>query len=283
MSNFIFKIPAGTPDLTFEDLDAWLGRASARAIGTTVVIYRNPDAITIELYGLIIAELYESPKRRVVFGSTDDAHLATTEWLGKIIRDNCIGSSVYRVRRHKVDGPGPAVSRGQAGLLIIDGDRGKTVFGQTYPVSKARIAAQRRTDAERQKQWAAEREQYAAESERREALKQYVHPALGPVYAIDGNGQLSHGYHWQVVDSSFSGTLGYVRDTRPAPGDPWYAASPEPGENAFTAFAGGDQDTSGDALGAFSTMAGALAAIADVVAAIQEGTAAVSAMQGGPR
>ena len=162
-SNFIIRIPAGTPDLTFDDLDAWLGPASARAIGTTVVIYRNPDAITIELYGVIIAELSERP-RRVRFPSADDAHLTTTEWLGKIIRDNAIGSSVSRVRRHKADGPGPAVSRGEAGLLIIDGDRGRTVFGQTYPVSKTRIAAQRQAAAERQTQWAVIQEGTAAVS-----------------------------------------------------------------------------------------------------------------------
>jgi hypothetical protein len=271
-SNYLLRIPQGIPELTFDDLDAWLGRRSACAIGTTVVVHRTPEAITIELYGLVIAELYERP-RRVTFPSADDAHLTTAAWITRIVRDNAIGTSVYRVRRHKADGPGPAVSRGQAGLLVIDGDRGKTVFGQTYPVAKARIEKMRRADAAWQRQWAAERERYAAESARREALKQYVHPVLGPVYAIDGNGQLDHGYHWQVVDSSLFGTLGYVRDTRVGPGDPWYQASPEPAEGGlavFTAFAGGPEHRD-SALGAFGTIADALAAIAGAVAASPEG------------
>lgn len=150
MQEFIFRFPADTPRLDFETLagllrDRWYPMADGEhyaTIGTTVRIRWHggtersahaalPPAIWIELYGLRIAKVMPGS---VYFPGPDDPHVTTTEWIAKIVRDNRLGSGAFRVRRHKGDGEGPPVARGHAGLLTIDGDRERPVFGHAYPV-----------------------------------------------------------------------------------------------------------------------------------------------------
>ena len=163
MNDYIFRMPEGTPKLTFEALSAQLDALCDRprctpctlAVGTTVTICwhgaARGHAVAFQLYGLGIAVISQ---KLVQFPVTGDAHIATTGWLAKIIRDNGLGSSAWRIRRHKADGPGTPAARGRAGLLCIDGDRDRPVEGHGYPVDHARIA-QDRDYAER---WAAELE-----------------------------------------------------------------------------------------------------------------------------
>jgi len=146
MGYYIFRMPADTPRLTFDGLIAylaghwypdadgtWYGK-----IGTTVRLrWHGADpasgriaSIGFELYGLRIAEI---SRDTVTFPGPDDPHLATTAWLRKIAEDNGFGP-VFRIRRRKADGPGPAVPRGQAGLLVIAGHgQDYPVFGHSYP------------------------------------------------------------------------------------------------------------------------------------------------------
>jgi|HubBroStandDraft_3_1064219.scaffolds.fasta_scaffold258250_1 hypothetical protein len=161
MSEFIFRMPEHAPDLDFESLEAYI-RAVVRGadlrngdhaeIGTTVrVTYEDspvtgvpmPARMTVRLYGLRIAAVY---RHAVYFQQTGDAHMATTEWIAKVVRDNAIGTSVFRVRRRKsdplVEGP-----RGYMGPLAIGGDRDRLVEGYWYRVGD--IEGQRRQDASR--------------------------------------------------------------------------------------------------------------------------------------
>jgi hypothetical protein len=261
---YIFRIPGDTPELTFEDLSAWMGGRTQRQVGTTVTItYEPPDGscpavFWFRLYDLELAGIFA---HCVEFTAHDDPHLATAAWISRIVYDNAIGLNVWRIRRRKADGPGPEVPRGRAGLLCVEGDRSRPVFGHIHTVVPARIEAQRERTARWQAENAARQERYAAESARREELKTY-HGPDGNFYAIDDE-TLGHGYHWRAVDGSFYDTIGYIRDTRMAPGAQ-YAASPEPepGPTAppFAAFAGGP-DHRRDALGCWSTLAAALAVI----------------------
>lgn len=138
MSNYIFRFPADVPKLTCESLNAYiLARPSgaillSRAIGTTVTVLQGEGFVWLKLYDTIIAAIFPG---QVSFSPHDDPHLATTAWIGKIVRDNGIGGTVWRERRHASDGEGPCVPRGHAGLLAIDGDRSRPVFGRTYPVA----------------------------------------------------------------------------------------------------------------------------------------------------
>lgn len=140
MNDYIFRMPAGTPDLTFAGLAARLRevcdlprcKACCLAIGTTVRVSRaggRRDALDFSLYGTVIARISMGT---VYFPETGDAHLATTEWLSRIVHDNGIGSRVWRIRRHAADGPGAPVARGYAGLLVIDGDRARPAEGYRY-------------------------------------------------------------------------------------------------------------------------------------------------------
>ena len=129
MGNYIFRMPAGTPHLDYASLEAYVSRrydgeelryGDHAMIGTTVqVTYEDglvtgvpmPPRMAVLLYGVRIASIY---RHAVYFCQHGDAHLATTEWTGKIVSDNAIGTSVFRVRRRKPDPliPGP---RGYAG------------------------------------------------------------------------------------------------------------------------------------------------------------------------
>lgn len=211
MNEYLFRIPKDCPELTYESLTAYLGSRDERAIGATVTVesYRE-GVIDLLLYGLRIAQIGPNI---LFFPGPDDPHMATTYWISKIVADNAISGWVGRIRRRKADGPGPYVSRGQAGLLVIGG-RDRPVFGRAYPVGD--IEEKHRRDAEWQEQMAASREQYAEESRQREALKTYDGPE-GSAYAIDAN---STGYHWRVIDTTFRDggaaydTIGHVLDAR---------------------------------------------------------------------
>jgi hypothetical protein len=272
MNWFIFKMPKDTPELDFVTLKARMeaeyGGEELRygdklEIGTTVIIRWNDSgglpSVEFVLYGLHIARISANEVR---FTYTDDPHLATAEWTAKIVRDNAIGGSVWRMPRRKADGEGPWTSRGRAGLLCINGNRDKPVWGNTYRVSQDAIADRRRKHAEWEAEAAVRREEYAAESRRREALKTWTSPVLGAFYASDDYSQAT-GSFWRAVDMTFRDggasydTVGYVHDTRPGSG-----ASPDSdGSRVFEAFAGADQLTT-RSLGTFPTVADALAAIA---------------------
>jgi hypothetical protein len=160
MGRFIFRMPANCPDLDFKSLEAYIRAAydgedlrngDHAGIGTTVrVTYEDslvtgvpmPPRIAVRLYGLRIAAVY---RHAVYFQQTGDAHMATTEWIAKIVRDNAIGTSVFRVRRRKSDSlvEGP---RGYMGPLAIGGDRDRLVEGYWYRVGD--IEGQRRQHAE---------------------------------------------------------------------------------------------------------------------------------------
>jgi hypothetical protein len=149
-SPYIFQIPRDCPELTYGALAAheekhWRPDASGgryARIGTTVTItYADgpvtgcpmPERMDFRLYELLIARIYRDS---VYFCQTGDAHTATTAWLARIVRDNGIGGNIWRIPRRKADGPGPEVARGQAGLLVIDGDRNRPVEGHFYPVNR---------------------------------------------------------------------------------------------------------------------------------------------------
>jgi hypothetical protein len=297
MSEFIFRMPAGTPDLDFTSLEAYIRAAydgedllfsDHAEIGTTVqVVWRGsrrpgleiPPCIDFSLYDTVIARIYQD---RAEFPVTGDTHMATTEWIARIVRDNAIGGGAGRIRRRAADPlvPGP---RGYVGPLAIDYDREQLVEGHAYPAGD--IEGMRRRNAEQAAKRAIERERLSAEwsarQQREDELKTWTHPQYGPLYAIEGH-DLDHGFHWRVADGSYFDTIGYIRDTRVTPGDPPYMASPEPSLNAgqdipvlaasaggdsslipvFTAFAG-SADHRQDELGPFPTVAEALAAVAE--------------------
>lgn len=160
MNEFIFRMPAGTPEMTYEGLRAYMDSRSKSwfpyansgrywKVGSTITLTQmNPHSVSqggphidVRLYGLLVARVYPD---RVEFPVHKDAHMATTEWLAKIVRDNGIGASVGRIRRIKSDPlvPGP---RGYCGPLAINWDRDTLVEGHTYPVDHNRIAARRST------------------------------------------------------------------------------------------------------------------------------------------
>ncbi len=131
-SEYAFRVPAATPELTYEGLSGYLGEdRSLRAIGTTVKVMRVAAfgglAYDFRLYGLVIATI--SPDK-VYFPRTDDTHQATAAWLSRIVRDNGIGGSVWRIRRRAADVPGPM----GGGLLTVGGDRDRPVEGYAYRV-----------------------------------------------------------------------------------------------------------------------------------------------------
>lgn len=159
--DYIFRFPAGAPDLDFTSLSAWLGLRHTRQAGTTVTVtYLAASAdeageiwgarFEIMLYRTVIAWVYAD---RVYFPGPDDPHHATTAWISKIVRDNAIGGGVFRIRRHKTDGPGPRTPRGRAGLLVIGGNRDKPVPGRAYPVGD--IESRRARERQWREQWAA--------------------------------------------------------------------------------------------------------------------------------
>jgi hypothetical protein len=145
VSYYIFRFPENTPKLRYKELSALLDKACDRPdchlceakIGTTVTVRRcygdYAGAVSLKLYSLELARIWPD---RVEFTPDDDPHQATTQWISRIVQDNRIGSTVWRARRRKADGPGPWTERGRAGLLCVSGDRGKPVFGQSFPVGE---------------------------------------------------------------------------------------------------------------------------------------------------
>lgn len=160
MRSFIFRFPADTPPMTFEDLAALLSDLCDRAnclsdyvqIGTTIQIRwngRNHDAILVRLYETTIAIL---GKDGLIRFPNDDPHKTTTEWISKIIRDNGLGSGAARIRRRKSDGPGLSTGFGRTGLLVIDGDRSRPVHSRIWEIDREKIAR----DLDHAERWAAE-------------------------------------------------------------------------------------------------------------------------------
>lgn len=148
MNNFIFRFPADTPPMTFEALAARLRAVCDHerclscydTIGTTVQIrWHTADrsSVMVRLYETTIAVLTDDDTIRF---PNDDPHKTTTEWISKIVHDNGLGHGVCRIRRRKSDGPGPDASRGQAGLLVIDGDRNKPAHGRAWRQDRERMA-----------------------------------------------------------------------------------------------------------------------------------------------
>jgi hypothetical protein len=148
MNQYIFQFPAGTPPMTFDALAHMLDElcdvercmSCYARIGSTVQVrwhVRNRSAVTVRLYETTIAILTADGTIRF---PNDDPHMATTEWISKIIYDNGLGGRAWRIRRHAADGPGPEVARGRAGLLCIDGDRDKPVYGRAWTVAREHAA-----------------------------------------------------------------------------------------------------------------------------------------------
>jgi hypothetical protein len=159
MSEFLFRFPANTPEMTFDALAHRLDGLCDQE-GCTSCYDQIGSTIQVRWYGRrrigLMVRLYETTI--AILGSddtikfpNDDPHKTTTEWISKIIHDNGLGRNAWRIRRHAADGPGPEVARGQAGLLCIDGDRGKPVHGRTWTVDRKRIARNR----DWAEQWAA--------------------------------------------------------------------------------------------------------------------------------
>jgi hypothetical protein len=150
-SEFIFCFPADMPEMTFEALAARLRAVCDRdrctsctsKIGSTVQIrWRTTgrSSILVRLYETTIAVLSWDGTVRF---PNDDPHMATTQWISRIVYDNGLGSNVGRIRRRKADGPGPEMARGQAGLLTIDSNRDTPVHGRIWTVNRERIARNR--------------------------------------------------------------------------------------------------------------------------------------------
>jgi len=170
MGQYIFRVPADTPDLDFGSLQRLLWPAtSEHKIGTTVTVTgtdldTSTPGIALRLYDTVIAVIR---RESVDFPVTGDAHMATTEWIAKIVRDNAIGYGAGRIRRRKSDPlvPGP---RGYAGPLAIDYDRDRLIEGRSYPVGD--IGRLHRRRAIRQAELAAERKRVNAAAQERGRL-----------------------------------------------------------------------------------------------------------------
>lgn len=159
MNEYIFRMPRDVPEMTYEGLDAYLGKHPSGRIGTTVTVAYHgsrrhlaaalPPAITVTLYQTRIARVMPG---MVYFCPTGDAHQATHAWISRIIADNGIGGMAWRIRRQRHDPPGTPVARGRAGLLTVDGIRERPVEGHAFNVDRERIARNR----ERAARWDAE-------------------------------------------------------------------------------------------------------------------------------
>ena len=160
MNEYIFRFPADTPPMTFDDLALRLEETCDQErctscyarIGTTVQVRWHTagrSALLVRLYETTIAILEADGAIRF---PNDDPHMATAEWISRIVRDNGLGSGVGRIRRRRADGPGPEGTRGMAGLLVIDGDRDKPVHGRAWTQDRERMAR----DQDFAEKWAAE-------------------------------------------------------------------------------------------------------------------------------
>lgn len=135
MGQYIFRWSANVPQLSYAGLRRYLDEKDAgrREIGSTVEVRAIPGAVIFRLYELDLAIISGAPMH-VKFTQADDPREATKHWLSRIVQDNDLGHGVSRVRRRKSDGPGPRHGHGEAGVLVIDGNRDKPVIGQTYSI-----------------------------------------------------------------------------------------------------------------------------------------------------
>lgn len=134
MGMYIFRFPAGTPELTHEALsplvtaacgEGFLCQSCSLKIGTTVTVRwnRHGDALILRLYETDLAWIYAG---HVAFNKHGDTHASTREWIARIVSDNALGHNPWRVPRRKSDGPG------QGGILCLGGDRSQPVEGHSY-------------------------------------------------------------------------------------------------------------------------------------------------------
>jgi hypothetical protein len=106
MNNYLFRMPADTPPLTFARLRERCQRQNYAGqnigkIGSTVTLYYvnqlgddGPDPyVSFRLYFTTLARIYRD---RVEFTTHSDQHMATREWLNKIATDNGLGGGVFR-------------------------------------------------------------------------------------------------------------------------------------------------------------------------------------------
>jgi hypothetical protein len=99
MNEFIFRFPKDTPPLNYRGLDAYLGEYDGKAIGTTVMVERHVSSgkrcIAVELYGTLLAYLYEDRSVYFFGAGANDRHTATGRWLDLIARD-ALGGSIWQ-------------------------------------------------------------------------------------------------------------------------------------------------------------------------------------------
>lgn len=118
MQNYIFRMPAGTPPLTYPMLRGLAERA--RGIGCTVTLQHYSDCppyVQFDLYRTTLARIYPD---HVEFAEHGDQHKATTAWLTKIVQDNGIGSQCYHERFV---------------LYAYGSNSGKPLEGATFPAA----------------------------------------------------------------------------------------------------------------------------------------------------
>ncbi len=103
MAKFIFRMPGGTPELTYEGLMEYIckGRSKygERKIGSTVEVSTfkargDKPSVRFRLYSTTLAFIGEDFVRFTQNGANDQ-HMATGYWLDQIARDNHLGY-VYR-------------------------------------------------------------------------------------------------------------------------------------------------------------------------------------------
>jgi hypothetical protein len=115
VNDYVFRMPEGTPDLTYKGLDAYLGATRTKGVGATVRLlrYDDPDEgalIMIRLYATTIAVLYADGRVHFTREGAQDQHLTTGQWLNKVAHDNNLGY-LFRdnwvrylyPRRHDID------------------------------------------------------------------------------------------------------------------------------------------------------------------------------------
>jgi hypothetical protein len=132
---YVFRFPKDTPELTYDALHSYIGKGNgaSRMIGTTMeaIDYTGSifgDMVALKLYSTTIARIYRDA---VTFPSHGDTHQATREWLIRIISDNGLGYTAFRLRGR----------RGQPGTMVINGDPERPVEGRSYPVTQRRELA----------------------------------------------------------------------------------------------------------------------------------------------
>jgi len=115
MHEYIFRVPADIPDMTFE------GTQDVSDVGTTVTLDHYRAFTLVYLYSTHIATLTPGAVNFTVHGHSSQA---TRFWLERLIRDNGAGSSVWRVARQR---KGQRVS-----YYAVDGKKDMPVEGGTF-------------------------------------------------------------------------------------------------------------------------------------------------------